>query len=144
MPATTPNLSIPYPLAADSVASYPALAKQQAEKIEALVYDSGWVNCFYKAGFTAGTPGQLQARRIGSIVLLRGGATGSLPVNIYTPISTINGAIPAPPVDVYAPAFGTSGKSGGVYISTSREIQVVHAVTAVPTWMSVTCFYTIN
>ena len=144
MPATTPNLSIPYPLAADSVASYPALAKQQAEKIEALVYDSGWVNCFYKAGFTAGTPGQLQARRIGSIVLLRGGATGSLPVNIYTPISTINGAIPAPPVDVYAPAFGTSGKSGGVYISTSREIQVVHAVTAVPTWMSVTCFYTID
>ena len=144
MPATTPKLSIPYPLAADSVASYPALAKQQAEALEALLYDSGWVNCFYKAGFTAGTPGQLQARRIGSIVLLRGGATGSLPVNIYTPISTINGAIPAPPVDVYAPAFGTSGKSGGVYISTSREIQVVHAVPAVPTWMSATCFYTID
>ena len=78
MPATTPNLSIPYPLAADSVASYPALAKQQAEALEALHYDSGWVGCPYRPGFTSATVGKLQARRIGLVVYLRGGANGSI------------------------------------------------------------------
>ena len=144
MGASTPLSDLPYVEANDLIGNYPIVAKLMAEKLDPFAVDTGWVNCFYKAGFTAGKPGQLQARRIGSIVLLRGGATGSLPVNIYTPISTINGAIPAPPVDVCAPAFGTAGKSGGVCISTSREIQVVHAVTAVPTWMSATCFYTID
>ena len=144
MPATTPNLSIPYPLAADSVASYPALAKQQAEALEALHYDSGWVDCPYRPGFTSATVGKLQARRIGLVVYLRGGANGSFPVNIYTPVANIPAAILPPPAEVYAASFGTSGKSCGIYITTAGEIQLVHAITPVPNWISAQCNYVLT
>lgn len=38
MPATTDNLNIPYPIAGDRVADYPAVAKQAADKIDQLSY----------------------------------------------------------------------------------------------------------
>jgi hypothetical protein len=37
MPATTPNLGIPYPLDADAQSAFPALAKTAAERLDSLV-----------------------------------------------------------------------------------------------------------
>ena len=144
MPGFTPNLSIPYPVAADKISNYPALSKQQAEALEALHYDSGWVDCPYRTGFTSATVGKLQARRIGLVVYLRGGANGSFPVNIYTPVANIPAAILPPPAEVYAASFGTSGKSCGIYITTAGEIQLVHAITPVPNWISAQCNYVLT
>ena len=155
MPGFTPNLSIPYPVAADNISAYPALAKQQAEALEALAkqqaearealhYDSGWVDCPYRTGFTSATVGKLQARRIGLVVYLRGGANGSFPVNIYTTVANIPAAILPPPAEVYAASFGTSGKSCGIYITTAGEIQLVHAITPVPNWISAQCNYVLT
>ena len=177
MPGFTPNLSIPYPVAADNISAYPALAKQQAEALEALAtqqaealealatqqaealealatqqaealealhYDSGWVDCPYRPGFTSATVGKLQARRIGLVVYLRGVAYGSFPVNIYTPVANIPAAILPPPAEVYAASFGTAGKSCGIYITTAGEIQLVHAITPVPNWISAQCNYVLT
>lgn len=38
---------------------------------------AGWQNLSYAAGFSAGTPGQLQWRVLNSVVYIRGGATGT-------------------------------------------------------------------
>jgi DNA-binding transcriptional regulator LsrR (DeoR family) len=37
MPATTPNLGIPYPLDSDNQSAFPALAKTAAERLDSLI-----------------------------------------------------------------------------------------------------------
>ena len=138
MPATTPNLSIPYPLAADSVASYPALAKQQAEKIEALVYDSGWVNVPLASGITAQSGIPFQVRRIGSVVYPRWGVNSA---GIALSRQTLIGTVPAgfrPLTSIYIPAATNTANmaraniepNGTIYLSTPATSSAYYLIYA--------------
>lgn len=72
MPATTDNLNIPYPIAGDRVADYPAVAKQAADKIDQLSY-SGTLSTIVGWTSTSAVDSQtLQCRVIGGRAFLHG------------------------------------------------------------------------
>lgn len=89
--------------------------------------DTGWNTLAYAAGFSAGTPGILQYRKIGNEVYLRGGATMA---GNYTNDGVFYNVIdPVLPVDV-CPAFthrvgarGTSARPAAVTVTPSGEVQ---------------------
>ena len=90
MPGFTPNLSIPYPVAADNISAYPALSKQQAEALEALLYDSGWIDVPLASGITSQGGIPFRVRRIGSVVYPRSGINGTgIPASTTTTIATL-------------------------------------------------------
>lgn len=67
--------------------------------------DTGWVNITYESGFTAGTPGQLQYRRIGNMLYLRGGATGTFTSGAYHVVGSL-------PSDMWPTATVRDGAAG--------------------------------
>jgi hypothetical protein len=105
--------------------------------------DTGWNTVSYAGGFSAGTPGQLQYRKIGNEVYVRGGATMSGDFPNDGVFQTVNSsALPADacPANVHRiAARGTSARPAAVTITPSGDMQgassdanndgaVVHAV----------------
>jgi hypothetical protein len=93
---STPNRAIPYTNPGDPLAGYPAQDQAQAERLDALLFDTGWVACITRAGFAPHATDPPQVRRIGSAVYARGAwlptgmtinnnnAVGDLPAGFYT------------------------------------------------------------
>lgn len=77
--------------------------------------DTGWIDCTYASGFTAGTPGQLRVRRVGKTVTLQGGATGTIPANIYQTVANLpKGMFPSS--TIYGGAMGSSMTPAAVQV----------------------------
>ncbi len=113
MPGFTPNLSIPYPVAADKISAYPALSKQQAEALEALLYDSGWVDVPLASGITAQGGEPFRVRRIGNVVYPRSGIDGTgIPASTTTKIATLPAGFR--PVGMFVAAAGTLNSASTV------------------------------
>jgi hypothetical protein len=88
--------------------------------------DTGWNTVAYAAGFSAGTPGQLQYRKIGNEVYVRGGATRT---GNYTNDGTFymvnDPVIPADacPANVHRiAARGSDGRPAAVTITPSGDM----------------------
>lgn len=106
---TTPNRAIPYVEPADAMNAYPAADKAQAERLDALLFDSGWVAVTVSAGFAAAAGAPPMVRRIGSVVYARGGwsSTGITTAAIYAVGSCPSGYRPS--LDVIARAGTDKG-----------------------------------
>ena len=85
MPANTTNKQITYPLAADKISDYPAIAKQSAETVDSALtaLDPGpWTALTLGPGWTTATGGREPvARRIGNTVYIRGAVKGASPAS---------------------------------------------------------------
>ena len=81
MPANTSNKQITYPLAADKISDYPAIAKQSAETVDSALtaLDPGpWKALTLGPGWTAVSAGRAPvARRDGNTVYIRGAVKGA-------------------------------------------------------------------
>lgn len=70
MPATTDILQIPYPIAGDKVADFPALAKRQAETIDKLFTD--WQRLTVSTGWETVAGHEPRARMVAGLVVIEG------------------------------------------------------------------------
>ena len=114
MPGFTPNLSIPYPIPADNISAYPALAKQNAEALEALLYDSGWIDLTVNAPYAHQGSLKMQIRRIGNVVYPRWGISNAgLAANGNYAVSTIPVGF-RPARDIYIPAISSTPATDGL------------------------------
>jgi hypothetical protein len=114
---TTVNRAIPYAEPADQLAAYPATDKAAAERLDALLFDTGWVAVTVNAGFAAQSGFAPQVRRIGSVVYARGGIS---PTGISVSVS-IAGVmtLPAgywPTMTVHVRAGTSSGATAATFI----------------------------
>lgn len=98
--------------------------------------DTGWKDVSYESGFTAGPPGQLQYRRIGNRLYLRGGVTGTIPTATYTLVATLPSEA-TPDTNYRLPATGSVGRVGLFEVLTDGRIQVCHSWDSPPSWMGV-------
>lgn len=107
--------------------------------------DSGWINVTYAAGFTAGTPGQLQYRKIGNKVYMRGGATRAAGYTAGTQFIVNSPVLPAEfrPVteNVRKGSFGTGLRSGVAEIRTDGTIRLGSWDTSVLDWVACDVHY---
>lgn len=111
---TTPNLAIPYIEPTDLLANYPTQDKAQADRLEVLLYDTGWVAVTISAGFAADAGGPPQVRRIGKIIYCRGGwnATGVGATGDFN-VGTIPDGWRPTSVGVMCAIAGSAGPSPG-------------------------------
>lgn len=103
--------------------------------------DTGWVNCVYQSGFSAGVAGQLAIRQIGKVVYIRGGATGTFPNAAYVTVSELPAGFPAPATTTRDGGFGNEGKSAGIEIGANRLIKMSNNNPVAATWIGVSTFY---
>lgn len=111
-------------------------------------HDTGWVDCPYvSADYTAGTPGQLQVRRIGKTVYIRGGATGPIVHAVYTPVATVPEGF-RPPIILRTGGAGASGRHSLVEITAAGSVNIAWhnygTSTAAPSWAAVATAYTVD
>lgn len=89
--------------------------------------DTGWVNIPYAGGFSAGTPGQLQYRRINNRVVIRGGADHTTDFTNGNTVATIpstsaEGRPLRPSTTQRFMAFGSSRRAVAIDIQTDGQI----------------------
>lgn len=109
--------------------------------------DSGWVNCAYLPGYSAGTPGQLQVRRIGNIVWIRGGATGSIVHSVYTPVADIPEGY-RPNTIIRTGGAGSSGRNSLIEITSEGSFRIawnnMGTSSSAPSWGAVFSSYPVD
>jgi hypothetical protein len=111
------------------------------------VVDTGWNTVAYAAGFSAGTPGQLQYRKIGNEVHVRGGATRTGNYTNDGVFYTANDPLlpaDARPANVHrVAARGTSARPAAVTITPSGEMQAASsdANTGTLSWIDFSTSY---
>jgi hypothetical protein len=108
--------------------------------------DTGWVNCTYvNSDYTAGTPGQLQVRRIENVVYIRGGAQGPITHATYTPVATIPDGF-RPNTILRTGGAAASGRHSLVEITAEGSVNIAWhnygTTTAAPAWAAVATAYT--
>lgn len=107
---STPNRAIPYTDPADNLNTYPATDKASAERLDALLYDTGWVAVTVNAGYAAAAGNLPFVRRIGSVVYAKGGVDGT-----GLAVSTTKGGVMTIPAGFRPPAtnFQRAGTNTG-------------------------------
>jgi hypothetical protein len=68
---TTPNVAIPYVEPSDPLANYPTQDKAKADRLEVLLYDTGWVNLTPASG-----TGTFRYRCLARIVYIQANLSG--------------------------------------------------------------------
>lgn len=116
------------------------LASSIEAKVGPSIVDTGWVNCTYRAGYTAGTPGQLRVRQVGKIIYFQGGATGSFLNGVYTQVATIPTGF-RPGSTFRGGAFGQAGRAAGIEISSAGTVIFAHTNPSNPPWISASISY---
>ena len=116
-------------------------------RVNVLEEDTGWRNIAYDSGWSGGTGGQLQYRKINNQVFLRGGVGQTItPDGIYKTVST--GGLPIgirPPTEVRVTGMGGSGRPIGWRITVTGNIDVINQSTnTATTWASVFCSWLIG
>ena len=111
-------------------------------------HDTDWVDCTYASdGYTADTPGQLQVRRIGKTVYIRGGATGPLAHNVYQPVATIPEGY-RPPILIRTGGAASSGRACLIEIAPTGEFRIawnnMGSTQSAPSWGAVSGSYTVD
>lgn len=113
---TTANRAIPYVEPADTVQTYPAADKAKADRLDALLFDTGWVPITISPGFAAKSDALPQVRRIGSVIYTRGAWTNTgLAVNGSHGVGTLPAGF-APETPFYVPAGTGAGAQTGVFV----------------------------
>jgi hypothetical protein len=87
---TTANRAIPYIEPSDALQTYPTQDKAQADRLDELLFDTGWVACTVQPGYVAQAIPPM-VRRIGSVVYPRGGitSTGISPGGAHANVLTV-------------------------------------------------------
>lgn len=103
---STLNRAIPYIDPGDSLNAYPAADQASAERVDTLLFDTGWQPITVQPGFAAvAAPDNPVVRRIGSVLYLRGAfATTGITINNSFTVGTL-------PVG-YRPVVGILYRSG--------------------------------
>lgn len=83
--------------------------------------DTGWVNCSYASGYNNTTAGQLQVRRKGTTVEIRGGAFGTYNSGVYHTVGTIPAGY-RPSGTVRCGAFGQAGHGCAMQLNNNGAI----------------------
>jgi hypothetical protein len=111
---TTPNRLLPYAEPSDAVAEYPATDKAAMEKLDTLLFDTGWVNVTINPGFAVWSTNTPRVRRIGNVVYGQGGwgPTGLTASGTFTV-----GVLPAGFTPLIS-AFMRAGTSAGAVAAT--------------------------
>lgn len=120
---------------------------EQDTRLTTLEADTGWINFVYNTGWSGGTGGQLQYRKIGNQVFLRGGVGQAVIADgTYRSVST--GGLPPtfrPPTEVRVTGMGASGRSIGWRITVTGNIDVVNqASNTNASWASVFCSWLLD
>lgn len=113
-------------------------------RVTALEQDTGWQDISYASGFTAGTGGQLQYRKVGNVVYIRGGASGTFPTGFTTVNSVMLPEQYRPSVITRVGASASGGRAGAMEVTTLGEIRFAHQLSSAPTWMGTTISYPLN
>ena len=120
---------------------------EQDDRLTALDTDTGWVNIVYNTGWSGGTGGQLQCRKIGNQVFLRGGV-GQTVIADGNYKSVATGGLPPqfrPPTEVRVTGMGSSGRSIGWRITVTGNIDVNNqASNTNASWASVFCSWLLD
>ena len=120
---------------------------EQDIRLTALEADTGWVNIPYNTGWSGETGGQLQYRKIGNQVFLRGGVGQTVIADgNYRSVAT-NGLPPTfrPPTEVRFTGMGGSGRPIGWRITVTGNIDVINqASNTNASWASVFCSWLLD
>ena len=119
----------------------------QNTRLTKLEADTGWIDIPYNTGWSGGTGGQLQYRKIGNQVFLRGGVGQTVIADgEYRQVTT--GGLPPtfrPPTEVRFTGMGSSGRSIGWRITVTGNIDVINqASNTNATWASVFCSWLLD
>lgn len=108
-------------------------------------YDTGWVSIVASSGYSNQSGYDLQARRIGDIVHLRGLLTktgGFAASTQYTGVATIpTWAAPAPAMGVFFSGAANTASYGATFIVKGTDIVVRTGNGTVPPWVGISCTY---